>query len=116
MEITVLQAIGKIYTSRYRVERLSQTVDGLWRSLVAHYTGGVGVAGSNPVSPTNSGQHLHGAGFSYTASKIETPSAMSTTGKSTLSHFSSASAIPGRVATNRAAQTSGATSARKTAQ
>ena len=26
--------------------------DGLWRSLVAHYTGGVGVAGSNPVSPT----------------------------------------------------------------
>lgn len=25
---------------------------GLWRSLVAHYTGGVGVAGSNPVSPT----------------------------------------------------------------
>src|SRR5262249_40060220 len=24
---------------------------GLWRSLVAHYTGGVGVAGSNPVSP-----------------------------------------------------------------
>lgn len=27
--------------------------NGLWRSLVAHYTGGVGVAGSNPVSPTN---------------------------------------------------------------
>lgn len=25
---------------------------GLWRSLVAHHTGGVGVAGSNPVSPT----------------------------------------------------------------
>ena len=25
---------------------------GLWRSLVAHYTGGVGGAGSNPVSPT----------------------------------------------------------------
>ena len=26
--------------------------DGLWRSLVAHLTGGQGVAGSNPVSPT----------------------------------------------------------------
>ena len=25
---------------------------GLWRSLVAHVTGGHGVAGSNPVSPT----------------------------------------------------------------
>ena len=28
------------------------TVNGLWRSLVAHRTGGAGVAGSNPVSPT----------------------------------------------------------------
>lgn len=27
--------------------------NGLWRSLVAHLTGGQGVAGSNPVSPTN---------------------------------------------------------------
>src|SRR5215218_4217056 len=27
-------------------------VRGLWRSLVAHLTGGQGVAGSNPVSPT----------------------------------------------------------------
>jgi hypothetical protein len=26
---------------------------GTWRSLVAHHTGGVGVAGSNPVVPTN---------------------------------------------------------------
>ena len=26
---------------------------GLWRSLVAHLTGGQGVAGSNPVSPTS---------------------------------------------------------------
>ena len=25
---------------------------GTWRSLVAHYAGGVGVAGSNPVVPT----------------------------------------------------------------
>ncbi len=27
-------------------------MDGAWRSLVAHYTGGVGVAGSNPAAPT----------------------------------------------------------------
>jgi hypothetical protein len=26
----------------------------MWRSLVAHLTGGQGVAGSNPVIPTNS--------------------------------------------------------------
>ena len=26
---------------------------GMWRSLVAHLTGGQGVAGSNPVIPTN---------------------------------------------------------------
>ena len=26
---------------------------GLWRSLVAHLTGGQGVAGSNPVNPTS---------------------------------------------------------------
>ena len=31
---------------------LFRRIRGLWRSLVAHYTGGVGVAGSNPVSPT----------------------------------------------------------------
>ena len=28
------------------------TLVGAWRSLVAHYTGGVGVAGSNPAAPT----------------------------------------------------------------
>ena len=61
MEITVLQAIGKIYTSRYRVEKLSQTVDGLWRSLVAHLTGGQGVVGSNPASPTMR-TPVHGCG------------------------------------------------------
>ena len=33
---------------------------GLWRSLVAHLTGGQGVAGSNPVSPTN--VMFHGIG------------------------------------------------------
>ena len=27
--------------------------NGLWRSLVAHLTGGQGVAGSNPVNPTS---------------------------------------------------------------
>ncbi len=31
----------------------SSTGIGTWRSLVAHYTGGVGVAGSNPVVPTS---------------------------------------------------------------
>lgn len=35
-----------------RVHRDVSADHGLWRSLVAHYTGGVGVAGSNPVSPT----------------------------------------------------------------
>ncbi len=29
-----------------------RNVNGTWRSLVAHHTGGVGVAGSNPVVPT----------------------------------------------------------------
>src|SRR6478672_4880408 len=32
----------------------SPWVAGMWRSLVAHLTGGQGVAGSNPVIPTNS--------------------------------------------------------------
>ena len=31
----------------------SLRVAGMWRSLVAHLTGGQGVAGSNPVIPTN---------------------------------------------------------------
>src|SRR5215207_35279 len=30
--------------------------DGMWRSLVAHLTGGQGVAGSNPVIPTRKPQ------------------------------------------------------------
>jgi hypothetical protein len=33
--------------------RLLRGPFGLWRSLVAHLTGGQGVAGSNPVSPTD---------------------------------------------------------------
>ena len=33
---------------------------GLWRSLVAHLTGGQGVAGSNPVSPTKKSRKLKG--------------------------------------------------------
>src|SRR5690606_3963281 len=36
-----------------------QTGNGTWRSLVAHLTGGQGVAGSNPVVPTS---FTHGAG------------------------------------------------------
>ena len=31
---------------------------GAWRSLVAHYTGGVGVVGSNPAAPTNNFNNL----------------------------------------------------------
>ena len=34
---------------------IADAVHGLWRSLVAHLTGGQGVAGSNPVSPTITG-------------------------------------------------------------
>ena len=34
---------------------------GLWRSLVAHLTGGQGVAGSNPVNPTDKAPE----GFSF---------------------------------------------------
>ena len=34
--------------------------NGLWRSLVAHLTGGQGVAGSNPVSPTKKSRKLNG--------------------------------------------------------
>jgi hypothetical protein len=37
---------------------------GLWRSLVAHLTGGQGVAGSNPVSPTNAEEAAHWAASS----------------------------------------------------
>ena len=52
----------------------------------------------------------------YTASKIAIPKRIKTAGNSTLSHFSSASAMPGRVATNRAAHTRGATRIKKTTQ
>src|SRR4051794_17142870 len=43
------------------LERFASPADGhgLWRSLVAHLTGGQGVAGSNPVSPTDA----HGSPF-----------------------------------------------------
>jgi hypothetical protein len=36
---------------------------GLWRSLVAHLTGGQGVVGSNPASPTT-GTHIQILGLS----------------------------------------------------
>src|SRR3954451_7816977 len=49
-------------------ETPGQTGTGTWRSLVAHLTGGQGVAGSNPVVPTVrrvfAGEHLRGP-FSY---------------------------------------------------
>ncbi len=38
---------------------------GLWRSLVAHLTGGQGVAGSNPVSPTKCEKVAQRATFSH---------------------------------------------------
>ncbi len=34
------------------LERKLESNNGLWRSLVAHLTGGQGAAGSNPVNPT----------------------------------------------------------------
>ena len=34
------------------VERSVDLNVGMWRSMVAHFTGGEGVAGSNPVIPT----------------------------------------------------------------
>ena len=38
---------------------------GLWRSLVAHVTGGHGVAGSNPVSPTKNPEFLRKFGVFF---------------------------------------------------
>ena len=35
------------------INRLFDLFVGPWRSLVAHYSGGIGVAGSNPVGPTS---------------------------------------------------------------
>ena len=34
---------------------------GMWRSLVAHLTGGQGVAGSNPVIPTGKSREPEGS-------------------------------------------------------
>ena len=45
-------ADGLLYCSRAVRSRSDRPAFGLWRSLVAHLTGGQGVAGSNPVSPT----------------------------------------------------------------
>ena len=46
---------------------LLSKIDGAWRSLVAHYTGGVGVVGSNPIAPTNETRREHRflAGFPF---------------------------------------------------
>ena len=43
---------------------LRGTSNGLWRSLVAHLTGGQGVAGSNPVNPTRDAGPSERAAFS----------------------------------------------------
>src|SRR6185436_5114626 len=39
----------------------------MWRSLVAHLTGGQGVAGSNPVIPTNIARRGHTGGHTEAA-------------------------------------------------
>ena len=45
------RASGCRYDGRVAFSGIAEGI-GLWRSLVAHLTGGQGVAGSNPVSPT----------------------------------------------------------------
>jgi hypothetical protein len=42
----------KGFTPLWSARTTENLCHGLWRSLVAHLTGGQGVAGSNPVSPT----------------------------------------------------------------
>ena len=44
-------------------------MDGAWRSLVAHFTGGEGVVGSNPIAPTNQTRRILWvlAGFAFSA-------------------------------------------------
>lgn len=42
------------------LERKLESNNGLWRSLVAHLTGGQGVAGSNPVNPTSNLEQVIG--------------------------------------------------------
>ena len=54
--------------------------------------------------------------LAYTANRMARPSSISTVGNKTLSHFSSASATAGRVATNFAAATRPATKTRNTTQ
>jgi hypothetical protein len=46
---------------------------GLWRSLVAHLTGGQGVAGSNPVSPTGEKASTQVDAFSFFAENQTAP-------------------------------------------
>jgi MFS family permease len=52
------------------VKHSCSTSHGLWRSLVAHLTGGQGVAGSNPVSPTNEKTTLSGWFFCRMESQL----------------------------------------------
>ena len=44
--------ISRIYPFYWRARVGFGSKNGMWRSLVAHLTGGQGVAGSNPVIPT----------------------------------------------------------------
>ena len=54
-------------------ERELKSTNGLWRSLVAHLTGGQGVAGSNPVVPTSFSGELENKCFPTRLSFSEKP-------------------------------------------
>ena len=65
-QTTAEQAIGEHEYRCCNLCEVQKWTGGLWRSLAAHYTGGVGVAGSNPVSPTSS-PSLRGWAFRLSA-------------------------------------------------
>ena len=46
------ESIAFLKKPNYKKNLIINRLFGPWRSLVAHYAGGVGVAGSNPVGPT----------------------------------------------------------------
>ena len=56
----IRHAFGTAVTSLVANTLSYSSCHGLWRSLVAHLTGGQGVAGSNPVSPTEVARKLKG--------------------------------------------------------
>lgn len=44
---------NKITVELYKAINIIRASVGVWRSLVAHFAGGEGVVGSNPITPTN---------------------------------------------------------------